>query len=173
MHFVQGALSFETLSGKNTTVKIFVHSFRSTLDFDSGNLGSTNHTQQWCTPAQNFGTGQQGLFFDFQRETVFGLGHRLSKHKTARYARNLRRHDPLDRNGYGYDTLLKFRKVTHMTSQGWFCGVMKCQSLQMEFSKQCHFWIKTKNESPAISDLATHKPQPFAQRIYVKRHSQN
>jgi len=27
--------------------------------------------------------------FDFKWATVFGLGHRLSKHKTTRYARNL------------------------------------------------------------------------------------
>jgi len=31
--------------------------------------------------------------------------------------------------------------------------------LQLEFSKQslCHFYIRTKNECPVISDLATHK----------------
>jgi len=28
-------------------------------------------------------------YFDFKRTTVFGFGHRLSKHKTTRYARNL------------------------------------------------------------------------------------
>ena len=29
-----------------------------------------------------------GKSFDFQRATVFCMGHRLSKHKTTRYARN-------------------------------------------------------------------------------------
>jgi len=42
---------------------------------------------------QNFGEGQ---YFDNKRATVYCLGHRLSKHKTRRYAINLRgNHDPL------------------------------------------------------------------------------
>jgi len=30
----------------------------------------------------------RGKYFDFKRATVFCLGHRLSKHKTTRYARH-------------------------------------------------------------------------------------
>jgi len=29
-----------------------------------------------------------GEYFDFRRATVFCVGHRLTKHKTTRYARN-------------------------------------------------------------------------------------
>jgi len=43
-----------------------------------------------------------GKYFHFKRETVFGLGHRLSKHQMTRHARNLGVNSPLPR-GYAYD----------------------------------------------------------------------
>ena len=30
-----------------------------------------------------------GKYFEFKRVTIFGLGHRVSKHKTTRHTRNL------------------------------------------------------------------------------------
>jgi len=36
-----------------------------------------------------------GKYFEFKRETVFGLRHPVSKHKTLRYAGNFEGHGPL------------------------------------------------------------------------------
>jgi len=41
-------------------------------------------------------------YFDFKRATAFCLGQRLSKHKTARYTRNLRENGPFAPSGYTY-----------------------------------------------------------------------
>jgi len=44
-----------------------------------------------------------------------------------------------------------------------FAELLNNKSLQMEFSQQrpCHFWIRTRNECPIISDLDIHKPLAF------------
>jgi len=43
-----------------------------------------------------------GKYFDFERATVFSSGHRLSKHKMTRYARNLEGTWPSCSPGYVY-----------------------------------------------------------------------
>jgi len=52
-------------------------------------MGHLRHVEPlWpvAQPAQNF-VGAK--YFEFKRATGFGLGHRVSKHKATRYARNL------------------------------------------------------------------------------------
>jgi len=58
--------------------------------------------------------------FDFKRATVFGLGHRLSKHKTARYAKHFG----------GYSSFGPPLATTMFSMQ----AIMQLT----EFSKQCH-----------------------------------
>jgi len=47
--------------------------------------------RQQCSQPKTLG----GSYFEFKRATVFCLGHRVSKHKTTRYAKNLKSPWPL------------------------------------------------------------------------------
>jgi len=41
--------------------------------------------------------------------------------------------------------------------------IINDKSLQLKFSKQrlCHFWTRTRNECPVVSDLTIHRLLPF------------
>jgi len=72
----------------------------------------------------------------------------------------------------------EFQKATHCHAKYEFDGLIKDKNLQLKFSKQtwCHFWIRTRNEFPVISDLAiytVHKLLAFCTTFCVKQHSQN
>ena len=60
--------------------------------------------------------------------------------------------------GYAYGTQMKFQEATRVSWPRRIFGVISHKILQLEFSKQSlsHFWVKTRNECPVISDLATH-----------------
>ena len=55
--------------------------------------------QKRSRPKKNF----WGKYSEFKRATVFGLGHRILKHKTTRYVRNLEGMAPFTHPGYAYE----------------------------------------------------------------------
>jgi len=89
--------------------------------------------------------------FDFKWATVLGLGHGLSKHKTARYARNLGVHGPLLASSYIYEStqlacvkhilhfILFFLKKLSLAFFACLRGRLKFQSLPTELSKHRTF----------------------------------
>ena len=69
--------------------------------------------------------------------------------------------------GYAYETQLKFQEATHLPCQGWVCGVYMTKVCNWNFQNSLHhFWIRTRNKCPVISDLAIHKLLAFC-TIYL------
>jgi len=66
-----------------------------------------------------------------------------------------------------------FKRPHTCHAQDEFAELLNDTSLQLEFLKQslCHFWIRTRNECPVISDLAIHKLLDFCTTLLYSRES--
>jgi len=113
--------------------------------------------QRWpavVQPAQNF---WRTKYFDFKWATVFCFGHRFTKHKTTRYARNLWGHGPLGPPGYAYggrnhifrlrlgscSKIFESGSASGFLSNLWISPVQTPATIDATESQQCLFLAVT------------------------------